>query len=163
MSLPGVLTQSGTKSKGFIQCLQINFIETFFYNTLYNISPFCGATDIPVLDFWWCLLWISKPEWVALFILGRGICFTHTLRFTSGATPTDLLAASMVAKLFSSMYLWADIGWDQNQDLSCCYCLKVSDQADALPTELCWLSLNWNFSWSSLKLHWKYIKLVSFC
>ena len=24
----------------------------------------CGATDTPVLDFWWCLLWVSKPEWV---------------------------------------------------------------------------------------------------
>ena len=24
----------------------------------------CGATDTPVSDFWWCLLWVSKPEWV---------------------------------------------------------------------------------------------------
>ena len=24
----------------------------------------CGATDTPVLDFWWRLLWVSKPEWV---------------------------------------------------------------------------------------------------
>ena len=29
---------------------------------LEDISPFCGATDTPVLDFWWCLLWFSKPE-----------------------------------------------------------------------------------------------------
>ena len=29
----------------------------------------CGATDIPVLDFWWCLLWVSKPELSALFPL----------------------------------------------------------------------------------------------
>ena len=25
-----------------------------------DISPFCGATDTPVLDFWWRLPWVSK-------------------------------------------------------------------------------------------------------
>ena len=34
---------------------------------------FCEATETPVLDFWWHLLWVSRPEWAALFILGRGI------------------------------------------------------------------------------------------
>ena len=62
------------------------------------MSPFCGATDTPVLDFWLRLLWVSKPEWAALFILGGGIHVTHSLRFTSGATPADLLVASMVAE-----------------------------------------------------------------
>ena len=38
-----------------------------------------------------CGHWVSKPEWAALFVLGRGICVTHLLRFTSGATPADLL------------------------------------------------------------------------
>ena len=28
------------------------------------MSPFCGATDTPVLDFWWCLPWVSKPGWI---------------------------------------------------------------------------------------------------
>ena len=27
-----------------------------------------GATDTPVLDFWWCIIWASKPEWAALFL-----------------------------------------------------------------------------------------------
>ena len=36
-----------------------------------------GATDAPVSDFWWCLLWVSKPEWEALATLGRGI---HDIR-----------------------------------------------------------------------------------
>ena len=27
---------------------------------------FLGATGTPVLDFWWRLLWVSKPEWVCL-------------------------------------------------------------------------------------------------
>ena len=35
---------------------------------------------------------------------------TRTLRFTSGVTPADLLAASMAADPFSSMYLRAGIG-----------------------------------------------------
>ena len=25
---------------------------------------FCGATDTPVLDFWWRLLWVSNPKWM---------------------------------------------------------------------------------------------------
>ena len=59
------------------------------------MSPFCGATDTHVLDFWWCMPWISKPHgWsprlCALLPVHIGI-----LRFTSGATPADLLAVSM--------------------------------------------------------------------
>ena len=33
----------------------------------------------------------------ALFVLGSGVCDVRSLRFTSGATPIDLLTASMVA------------------------------------------------------------------
>ena len=35
----------------------------FLFKFLEDISPFCGATDTPVLDFWWCLPWVSKPGW----------------------------------------------------------------------------------------------------
>ena len=82
-------------------------------------NPFCGATDTPVLDFWWCLLWVSKPEWAALFTLERGICVTCSLRFTCGVTPANLLAASMVAEPLFSTYLWLGIGGAQTGDLSC--------------------------------------------
>ena len=71
---------------------------------LKDISPFCGATDIPVLDFW-----VSKPGWLpshACFIA----CVNRIFRFTSGVTPADLLAASMAAEPFSSMYLQTSIG-----------------------------------------------------
>ena len=37
------------------------------------MSPFCEDTDTPVLDFWWRLLWVSKPVGSALFALGRGV------------------------------------------------------------------------------------------
>ena len=61
------------------------------------MSPFCGATDTPVLDFSHLIL-VSKPEWAALFMLDGGVHVTHSLRFTSGAMPADLLEASMVAE-----------------------------------------------------------------
>ena len=32
--------------------------------SLEDISPFRGATDTPVLDFWWRLPWVSKPGWI---------------------------------------------------------------------------------------------------
>ena len=86
---------------------------------------------------WWHILWVSKPEWAALIILARGIHVTHSLRFTYGATPANLLVASIAAELFFSTYLQAGIGRAWNQDLSCHYCLTVWDQADTLPAELC--------------------------
>ena len=76
---------------------------------LEDITSFYAATDTPVLDFWWHLLQVSKPVWAALFMLGRGICVTCSPRFISGVTPTDLLAASLAYKLFSSTYLWVSI------------------------------------------------------
>ena len=59
-----------------------------------------GTIDTPVPDFWWCLLWISKPEWAVLFALCGGIHDVHFLLFTSGATFADLLMANMAASSF---------------------------------------------------------------
>ena len=60
-------------------------------------TSFYGATDTPVLDFW---LVTSPPVFKArvgsLFALGRGIHDVF-LRLTSGATPANLLLASMAA------------------------------------------------------------------
>ena len=36
----------------------------FFKIFLEDTSPFCGATDTPVLDFWWRLPWVSKLGWI---------------------------------------------------------------------------------------------------
>ena len=70
----------------------------FIIKYLKDSSPLCGATDTPVLDLSWCLLWVSKPEWAALFVLGRGIHITCSLALISGITPADLLAVSMAIK-----------------------------------------------------------------
>ena len=40
--------------------------------------------------------WVSKPEWAAIFALGRNMCYLHSLRFTSAATPADHLKASLI-------------------------------------------------------------------
>ena len=48
-------------------------INLFFLNFVGHMSIF-GATDTPVSDFWWLFIWVSKPEWAALFAFGRDIC-----------------------------------------------------------------------------------------
>ena len=71
---------------------------------LEDTSPSCGATDTPVLDFWWCLPWVSKPEWIPHLHALLPAC-NEFLRFTSGVTPTDCIEVSMATKPFWSMYL----------------------------------------------------------
>ena len=58
------------------------------------MNPFCGASDTPVLDFWWHLPWVSKPGWIPHLHALLPVC-NEFLRFTSGATPADLLVANM--------------------------------------------------------------------
>ena len=100
------------------------------------MSPFCGATDTPVLDFWWCLIWVSNQSGQPYLCLAEVNMLHIPSYVTSGAAPVDLLVASMAVELFSSMYLWAGIGQAHNQDLSSHQCLIVGDQVDALPTDL---------------------------
>ena len=82
--------------------------------------------------------WVSKPEWFlpfksrvgsALFALGGGIHVTHSLTFTSGATPGDLLMASMATKPISSTYQQTH-WWDSNRR-------ALTPRAKAQLTELC--------------------------
>ena len=80
---------------GSTKSLEVFF---FFLNFLEDISPFRGATDTLVLDFWWRLLWVSKPGWIPF------ACFLACiiLRFTSGATPADCIEVSMAAESWST-------------------------------------------------------------
>ena len=75
------------------------YLFFFIKKIMEDISPFSRVTVTCVLDLWWCL--------------------QTSLRFSSGATPASLLAASMAAKLIASMYLRAGIGGARNRDLSC--------------------------------------------
>ena len=60
----------------------LNEGSQFFSKFLKDISPFCGATDAPVLDFWWCLPWISKPGWISSLAYFSPKC-NGFFRFTS--------------------------------------------------------------------------------
>ena len=75
------------------------------------MSPFHGATDTPVLDFWWRLPWVSKPGWIPRLHALSPMCHEF-LRFTSGVTPADCIEVSMVAGHVPYM-LVAEVGcWD---------------------------------------------------
>ena len=98
---------------------------------------FYRATDTPVLDFWWRLLWVSKHESKALFELGGGAFDVCPLRFTSGATPADLLMASMVASrcslhaCFNKSRMPDSIGRPPAlMYLSCCFVVGPGDLPD---------------------------------
>ena len=97
------------------------FVCLLFFKRIWRTQVLLWATDTPVLDFCWYLLWVLKSEWEVL-------------------TPADLLAVNMAAELFSSTYLLTSFGGAQDQNLPC-HCLTVWDQDDTLPTELCWLGL----------------------
>ena len=50
--------------------------ESQFFKNFWRHKSFLWGHQYPFLDFWQCLLWVSKPEWAALFILGGAICVT---------------------------------------------------------------------------------------
>ena len=92
------------------------------------MGPFCGATDTPILDFWWRLLWVSKPEWVLPY---SSLAEVYLLRYTF---PEIHLWCDTCQPLGSQHGNWAisstylqGIGGTQNQELSC-HC-SVWDQA----------------------------------
>ena len=60
-------TQSWTKKveKSYV-CWNL-----FFFKVFGGHMSIFGANGTPVLDFWWCLLWVSKPESAALIALRR--------------------------------------------------------------------------------------------
>ena len=107
---------------------------------LEDISPFHGATYAPVLNFWWCLLWVLKPELAAIYMLGGGICVIHSLRFTSTVTPPNLLVTSTAAEPFSSTCIPVSRHWWGLTPGPIMPPLNLWDQAGALLTHLCWLS-----------------------
>ena len=68
-----------------------------FKNYLKDMSPFCGAIDSPVLDFWWRLPWDFNARCGSFTcILPRMLVCHGILRFTSGATPADLLTSFLL-------------------------------------------------------------------
>ena len=85
--------------------LLLSFFLFCFLKFLADTYPFFGATGTLVLDFWWRLLWVSKPEWV---LPCGGKCNVHSPRSTSGSTHADLLAAGM--QPVTSPHACAEVG-----------------------------------------------------
>ena len=97
--------------------MSIFFLKKF----LEDMSPFCGATDTPILDLWWCLLWVSKPEWVLPY---SSLADTYMLHYTFPeihlwCDTCQPLGSQHGSQTISSTYLQG-IGGTQNQELSCC-------------------------------------------
>ena len=62
--VPGQTCNTRRKVLTSYSVLMVPFFFFFFFFVL-----FLGATGTPVLDFWWRLLWVSKPEWVLPYSL----------------------------------------------------------------------------------------------
>ena len=80
-------------------------VKYFYKKKLEDISPFVG----PQIPFLWTpgdiYSGFQSQSGQPLFAHVKGVHVTCSLRFTSGATPTDLLATNIAAKLISSTYL----------------------------------------------------------
>ena len=86
--LISTVNSSGWFTQGFPYVLQVDkhYEYIIFFQFLEDINSFCGATNTPVLDFWWCLLWVLKPARAALFPLGGGLRVTRSLSTLSWFT-----------------------------------------------------------------------------
>ena len=82
------------------KCFVVFFKKQFWRTYVLFVSPLA-----PLFWTFGDISWVSKPEWAALFTLGRGIHITCSPKFTSGVTPADLLVASVAPEPFSSTYL----------------------------------------------------------
>ena len=75
-----------------------DLLKIFFLKILKDMNPFCGATDTPILDFWWRLLLVSKPEWVLPYSsLAEAyvLCYTFNLQ-PSNNVPWDSPSKALV-------------------------------------------------------------------
>ena len=70
--------------KRFYVTITVKNVLLFFKTNFGEQESFCGATDTPVLYFWWCLPWVSRTWQILYFLACNGF-----FRLTSGATPAD--------------------------------------------------------------------------
>ena len=92
-----------------------NFFKELF---LADISPFCGATDTTVLNFWWCLPWVSRPGWTSL-IACFVVCVKQNPQIHLWCDTCWPLGSQHGCKAISIHILMNNIGGTRFQDLSC--------------------------------------------
>ena len=68
----------------------------FLEKILEDINRFCGVIGTPILYFWWRLPWDSKSGWIPYLHASLPAC-KGFFRFTSGATPADLLTSQNIS------------------------------------------------------------------
>ena len=102
------------------------------------MSHFCGDTDTPVLDFWWHLLWVSKPEWAALFKLGGGIHFHVPWDSPLVQHLLILLVASIAAKPYLPHTCKALVGFETRSYHAAAHSVRSGRQ---VVPHLCGLSI----------------------
>ena len=136
-SLQTWITESPAKQmRGSEAGSELKMMLIFFKKIGAHMS-FCEAIDTLLLDFWWCLLWVSKP-WDSPLV--------HHLLISSDQHGSR-----------------TSIGGPQDHDLPC-HCLMVSVRPGRRPTDLAMpAQLRWckieivRFSFHSLlKNHMKY-------
>ena len=66
LNLSNDVTMWNLTSGRYFSTSELEFFNVFGGHI--HISYF-GATGAPVLDFWWCLLWVSKPGWILHYSL----------------------------------------------------------------------------------------------
>ena len=98
-----------------------------FYKHLEDMSPF-----------WWWLHWFSKLGWIC-HLCDLSLAWNGFLRFTSGATPADLLTASMTAEPFDPFtctciykHLWDTRDRVRGSVWQACYRLSHTGSAEYL-------------------------------
>ena len=117
------------------------------------MSPFLGATDAPILDFWSPLGFKARVG-SALFELSGGVHVTLYIPWDSPLV-WHLLTSWWPAWQLSCLFHIPARHWSDSKLGAIMLLLTVWDQADALPTELSRLGLSMRFLvllYSSLRL-----------
>ena len=117
--------------KKIVMTLQYSYHDTTFSLSFWRTHVIFGATGTPVLDFWWHLLRISKPEWVlpySLFCWGK--CNIHFTRSTSSVIPIDLLWQA--SQLITSPYACSEVGLSSDMNGQ-----SPGQKTNALPLASC--------------------------
>ena len=107
-------------------------VSFFIFKFLEDISPFCGATDTPILDFW------EEPYF--------GLLVRSALGFKANVDPLNIplhaphIHPGMIPADLRCSNPCTSIGGARGRDLLC-RCLTVLDKTDAVPNELCRVGL----------------------
>ena len=120
------------------------------FKLLKDISSFRRSLVPLFLDIWWCLPWVTKPEWVALFTFwSRLMCYTlpksHLWSYTCRPLEASLLQSKSPDRLLPtgmkftwiktiSMHASSQSNWTIRAGVTCCVDAPFS--ADAVP-KLC--------------------------